>query len=430
MIDRNIVRNQTDAVRRAVESRRCVCEIDEWISLDGEFKALSSEADGLRALRNTMSHRVSALKKAGEDANGPMEESRKAGERIGLLEQDMKRIEARMHQILLSIPNIPDPDVPVGGEEVNRVVREWGTPPEFDFSPRPHWELMKGVYDPEAAGTLTGSNFILFRGWAARLQRKLISWMLDSHHAAGMEEVWPPFLASRESVTATGQLPKLADDMYRLERDDLFLIPTGEVPITNIYRNALLAEADLPVRLCGYTPCFRREAGSYGKDTRGLNRVHQFEKVEMVWLTHPESSGAAHEEMLAHASGLLQKLGLHYRVVLLATGDLGFSAARCYDLEIWSPGQGKWLEVSSVSNFHDFQARRGNIRYRPSGGGKPLFVHTLNGSGLALPRLVSALVETHQREDGSVDTEGLMARLVIPEQCGPPEQQLCHPVNG
>lgn len=229
-----------------------------------------------------------------------------------------------------------------------------------------------------------------------------------------MEEVWPPFLACRESVTATGQLPKLADDMYRLERDDLFLIPTGEVPITNLYRGAMLRESDLPVKLCGYTPCFRREAGSYGKDTRGLNRVHQFEKVEMVWLAHPEQSRRAHEAMLAQASSLLQKLGLHYRVVLLATGDLSFSAARCYDLEIWSPGQGKWLEVSSVSNFRDFQARRGNIRFKPDRGGKPVFVHTLNGSGLALPRLMAALVETWQRSDGTVDVEELSSRLVIP----------------
>jgi len=323
-----------------------------------------------------------------------------------------------MNEIQLSIPNIPDPDVPVGGEEANQEVRRWGSPPTFDFAPRPHWELMKGVYEPEAAGEIAGSNFILFRGWAARLQRKLINWMLDIHHSAGMEEVWPPFLASRESVTATGQLPKLEEDMYRLERDDLFLIPTGEVPITNLYRGTMLTEAKLPVKLCGYTPCFRREAGSYGKETRGLNRVHQFEKVEMVWLVHPEESRKAHEEMLAHAARLLERLGLHYRVLLLASGDLGFSAARCYDLEIWSPGQEKWLEVSSVSNFHDFQARRGNIRFKPDGGGKPMFVHTLNGSGLALPRLISTLVETFQRADGKVDAEGLLSRLVIPEKGG------------
>jgi len=418
MIDRMILRNDPERVRRAVAERKCVCSIDEWLSLDERLRTAGSEADGLRAIRNSLSLQVSALKKAGLPADEAMEESRAAGERIALLERDLKAIETRMNEIQLSIPNIPDPDVPVGGEEANQEVRRWGSPPTFDFAPRPHWELMKGVYEPEAAGEIAGSNFILFRGWAARLQRKLINWMLDIHHSAGMEEVWPPFLASRESVTATGQLPKLEEDMYRLERDDLFLIPTGEVPITNLYRGTMLTEAKLPVKLCGYTPCFRREAGSYGKETRGLNRVHQFEKVEMVWLVHPEESRKAHEEMLAHAARLLERLGLHYRVLLLASGDLGFSAARCYDLEIWSPGQEKWLEVSSVSNFHDFQARRGNIRFKPDGGGKPMFVHTLNGSGLALPRLISTLVETFQRADGTVDAEGLLSRLVIPEKGG------------
>jgi len=418
MIDRMILRNDPERVRCAVAERKCVCSIDEWLSLDERLRTAGSEADGLRAIRNSLSLQVSALKKAGLPADEAMEESRAAGEKIALLERDLKAIETRMNEIQLSIPNIPDPDVPVGGEEANQEVRRWGSPPTFDFAPRPHWELMKGVYEPEAAGEIAGSNFILFRGWAARLQRKLINWMLDSHHSAGMEEVWPPFLASRESVTATGQLPKLEEDMYRLERDDLFLIPTGEVPITNLYRGTMLTEAKLPVKLCGYTPCFRREAGSYGKETRGLNRVHQFEKVEMVWLVHPEESRKAHEEMLAHAARLLERLGLHYRVLLLASGDLGFSAARCYDLEIWSPGQEKWLEVSSVSNFHDFQARRGNIRFKPDGGGKPMFVHTLNGSGLALPRLISTLVETFQRADGTVDAEGLLSRLVIPEKGG------------
>jgi seryl-tRNA synthetase len=421
MIDRMILRNDPERVRKAVAAKKCVCLIDEWLSMDERLRVLSSEADGLRALRNSLSLRVSALKKAGQPADAAVEDSRAAGEKIALLERDTKTLEARMNEIQLSIPNIPDPDVPLGGEDANLEIRRWGAPPNFDFTPRPHWELMKGVYEPEAAGEIAGSNFILFRGWAARLQRKLINWMLDNHHSAGMEEVWPPFLASRESVTATGQLPKLEEDMYRLERDDLFLIPTGEVPITNLYRGAMLSGPSLPVKLCGYTPCFRREAGSYGKETRGLNRVHQFEKVEMVWLTHPEESRKAHETMLAHAAGLLEHLGLHYRVLLLASGDLSFSAARCYDLEIWSPGQKKWLEVSSVSNFHDYQARRGNIRFRPDGGGKPMFVHTLNGSGLALPRLISTLVETFQRADGTVDVEELLSRLVIPEKSGSPE---------
>ncbi len=428
MIDRNLLRNDPDLVKRSARAKRCVCGIEEWLELDSRMRALSLEADGLRAQRNSLSHRVSVLKKSGGDFREAMEESRLAGERIALLEAEMKNLEPRMTELVLAMPNIPDPDVPEGGEEANLEVSKWGGPPTFDFTPRPHWELMKGVFDPEAAGVIAGSSFVLLRGWAAGLQRRLIGWMVENHLRAGMEEVWPPFLACRDSVTATGQLPKLADDMYLLERDDLFLIPTGEVSITNLYRGATLRESDLPVKLCGYTPCFRREAGSYGKDTRGLNRVHQFEKVEMVWLTHPEESHRAHEAMLAQATGLLEKLGLHYRVVLLAAGDLSFSAARCYDLEIWSPGQMKWLEVSSVSNCRDFQARRGNIRFKPSGGGKPAFVHTLNGSGLALPRLMAALVETWQRPDGTVDVEGLSSRLVIPQEGRAPQEQPDHSV--
>lgn len=414
MLDRNLLRNDPERVIRAVSARKGVCAVNDWLSMDEEHRALSFEADGLRARRNILSRQVSDLRKAGGPADALMEESRVAGQRISCLETRMKALEAQMNAILLTMPNIPDPDVPPGGEEANIEIRRRGRLPRFGFTPRPHWELLEGYFEPGAAGEITGSNFILFRGWAARLQRKLIDWMLDYHGKAGMEEVWPPFLASRESLTATGQLPKLADDMYRLEKDDLFLIPTGEVPLTNLFRGAIMKESSLPVKLCGYTPCFRREAGSYGKETRGLNRVHQFEKVEMVWFTHPDRSSDAHEELLAHASGMLEALRIPYRVVLLASEDLGFAAARCYDLEVWSAGQEKWLEVSSISNFRDFQTRRGNIRFKPDSGGKPLFPHTLNGSGLALPRLVAALVEACQQEDGSVDVSGLMSRFVIP----------------
>ncbi len=318
-----------------------------------------------------------------------------------------------LDRLEMGFPNIPDHDVPRGGEENNLEVDRQGTIPRFTFQPRPHWELMKGVYDPAEAGKIAGSNFILFRGWAARLQRTLINWMLDYHTQRGIEEVWSPFLANGDSMTATAQIPKMADDMYEIQRDGLYLIPTGEVPLTNIYRDRTLEESQLPVMLCGYTPCFRREAGSYGKDTRGLNRVHQFEKVEMVRLEHPERSDHAQGEMVDHVTGMLRELNIPYRVLLLATGDLSFAAARCFDIEIWSAGQEKWLEVSSISNFRDFQARRGSMKFRPASGGKPRYLHTLNGSGLALPRLISSIVENNQLEDG-----GIRLPAVIAERMG------------
>lgn len=401
MLDRELLRHDPAKVAGACASKNEPCRIDEWSACDEARRTAVHELDELRKRRNELSQRVSAVKRAGGDASALMEEARAAGERIPELEAEEKALGERMDALELTFPNIPDPGVPEGRDaSANVVVREWGSLPEFGFEPRPHWELLQGVLDPEASGRIAGSNFILLRGWAARLQRRLISWMIDRHAAAGMEEIWPPFLASAESMTATGQLPKLGADMYCLQADGLYLIPTGEVPATNLYRGALLDEKDLPVRMCCYTPCFRREAGSYGRDTRGLNRVHQFEKVEMVRLEHPERSEAALEEMVEQACSLLRTLGIPYRVVLLSTGDLSFSAAKCYDIEIWSPGQQRWLEVSSVSNFRDFQARRGGMRFKPAAGGKPRLLHTLNGSGLALPRLVAALVENRQRPDG------------------------------
>ncbi|HOA05339.1 MAG: serine--tRNA ligase [Candidatus Fermentibacter daniensis] len=401
MLDRELLRHDPEKVRQACESKNEPCRIDRWLACDEARRNATVELDGLRRRRNELSRQVSAARRDGGDAAALMEEARGTGDGIQELEAREKALGAEMETLELSFPNIPDEDVPRGRDaSANVVLREWGEKPAFDFEPRPHWDLLEGVLDFEAAGRIAGSNFILLRGWAARLQRTLISWMLDRHSASGMEEIWPPFLASADSMTATGQLPKLGDDMYSLPGDGLYLIPTGEVPVTNLYRGETLDEKDLPVRMCCYTPCFRREAGSYGRETRGLNRVHQFEKVEMVRLEHPDRSSAAHEEMIEQACSLLRTLGVPYRVMLLSTGDLSFSAARCCDLEIWSGGQQRWLEVSSVSNFRDFQARRGNIRFRPAGGGKTRFVHTLNGSGLALPRLIAALVENRQRADG------------------------------
>lgn len=401
MLDRELLRHDPERVRLACGAKNEPCRIDEWTGVDEARRAVVHELDQVRKRRNELSQQVSALKRAGGDASSLMDEARATGELIPELENREKALGIEMDGLELSFPNLPDADVPEGRDASdNVVVREWGEKPLFGFEPRPHWELMEGVLDFEASGRIAGSNFILLRGWAARLQRELISWMLDRHSASGMEEIWPPFLACADSMTATGQLPKLGADMYRLDADGLYLIPTGEVPVTNLYRGETLEERQLPVRMCCYTPCFRREAGSYGRDTRGLNRVHQFEKVEMVRIEHPDRSEAAHAEMLEHAESLLRTLSVPYRVVLLSTGDLSFSAAKCFDIEIWSGGQQRWLEVSSISNFRDFQARRGNMRFKPAGGGRTRLVHTLNGSGLALPRLIAALVENRQREGG------------------------------
>ncbi|HOP25788.1 MAG TPA: serine--tRNA ligase [Candidatus Sabulitectum sp.] len=412
MLDRKRLRKEPHLIEQAIAAKNEKAKLDLWTAADTEKRSLMLQVENLRNTRNELSRTVAMKKRQGENADLEVEESRKTGEELSALEKRLSVLDEELNAMELSFPNVPDADVPVGGEENNIVMEEGGTMPSFQFQPRPHWELMENVFLPAESGKITGSNFILFRGWAARLQRTLISWMLDTHTENGMEEVWPPFLANRDSMTATAQLPKMEDDMYEIARDGLFLIPTGEVPITNLYRNAMLEESELPLRLCGYTPCFRREAGSYGKDTRGLNRVHQFEKVEMVRFEHPDRSDQAHMEMVKHVTGMLDELELPWRILLLATGDLSFAAARCYDIEIWSAGQEKWLEVSSVSNFRDFQARRGSVRFKPAGGGKPQFVHTLNGSGLALPRLIAALVENHQTEDGRMRLpEALAVRM-------------------
>lgn len=403
MLDRGLLRNEPDRVREASLNKGEPCPIDRWLVLDRKRRDLLGRTESLRRRRNELSLEVSSLKKNGASADIQIAESKKVGDSIGLIDKELSAIDKTMAEVELQFTNIPDHDVPIGKDESdNEIVKAAGAKPSFDFKPKPHWEILGNLFDQKASGDIAGANFILLRGWAAWLQRKLINWMMDFHSEAGMEEIWTPFLANRESMTASGQIPKLEYDMYHIEKDDLFLIPTGEVPLTNIYRNTTVNEGVLPVTLVGYTPCFRREAGSYGKDTRGLNRVHQFEKVEMVRFEHPDRSEEALDEMVSHVEKMLGLLELPYRISILATGDLSFAAAKCYDFEVWSAGQEKWLEVSSISNFRDFQSRRGNIRYKPSGGGKPLFVHTLNGSGLALPRIIAALIENGQTEDGKI----------------------------
>jgi seryl-tRNA synthetase len=362
------------------------------------------DLEDLKAKRNVASAEVARLKRAGKDAESMIAESRGLGDRIAALEGDLAAVEGTLEEFLLSVPNITLPEVPDGGEEHNRVVRSWGDPRPTE-GVVPHWEIATraGLVDFERGAKVSGSGFLAFRGAGARLVRSLITWMLDLHATEhGYEEIWAPSVVNRAAMTGTGQLPKFEDDVYALREEGMYLIPTAEVPVTNLYRDETLDAAELPRGFVAYTPCFRREAGAAGKDTRGLLRLHLFDKVELVRYATPETSSAQLELLTGHAEVVLQRLGLPYRVVLLASGDTGFASAKTYDLEVWSPGVGRWLEVSSCSTFGEFQARRMNLRYRPGGGEKPRFVHTLNGSGLALPRVIAALLEHHQRPDGGV----------------------------
>lgn len=377
--------------------------IDRAEALDRRRRALLGRVEERKAARNAASQEVARRKRAGEDAEELIVRTRALGDEIAALERECDEVVAELEALQYELPNIPLPDVPEGGEEANRVVRTWGEPRPAD-GVRPHWEVGErlGLLDLARGAKISGSGFVVFRGLGARLTRALMSFMLDLHtREHGYEELWVPALVNRQSMTGTGQLPKFEDDAY-LATDDLFLIPTAEVPVTNLYRDEVLDASALPKAMTAYSPCFRREAGAHGKDTRGLIRVHEFDKVELVRYTTPEDSNAQLELLTSHAEVVLQRLGLPYRVVLLAAGDLGFASAKTYDLEVWAPGVGKWLEVSSCSTFTDFQARRANIRYRPAPGAKPRFVHTLNGSGLAFPRTIIALLEHYQRPDGTV----------------------------
>ncbi len=408
MLDAKLIRNETNKVRQALINRNADTAIlDEFLDLDEQRRKILWEAEALKAERNAVSEEIAKMKKAKQDASSEIARMREVGSRIKQMDSDVSEIETRLSDIAFNIPNIPHSSVPVGPDETaNQLVKTWGQPKDFDFEPVPHWELATSldIIDFERGSKIAGSGFILYKGWGARLERSLLNWMLDVHTSEhGYREVFPPFLINRRSMMGTGQLPKFAEDMYHTDKDDdLYLDPTAEVPVTNIYMDEILDASDLPQYLTAYTACFRREAGSAGKDTRGLLRVHQFNKVEMVKFVAPETSYDEHEGLLANAEAILQRLNIPYRVLLLSTGDLSFSAAKCYDLEIYAPGVDQWLEVSSCSNFEDFQARRANIRYRPEPGAKPEFVHTLNGSGVALPRLVVALLETYQQADGTI----------------------------
>lgn len=378
--------------------------VDRAIALDAERRTLIQAVEERKAARNTGSQEVARRKKARESADDLIEQTRALGVEIARLETELSAAEGQLDRIMLELPNTPLTDVPEGGEDDGQVLRAWGTPRE-DASLRPHWEIgtALGILDLTRGAKLAGSGFIVFRGLGARLARALITMMIDVHvRDHGYDEVWVPFVVNRTTATTTGQLPKFEDDMYVIREDDLFLVPTAEVPVTSLHRDEILDVADLPKGYVCYTPCFRREAGAHGKDTRGLLRVHQFDKIELVRLTTPDDAASQHEHLTSHAETILRMLELPYRVKLLAAGDTSFASAKTYDLEVWAPGVGAWLEVSSCSTFTDFQARRGNIRFRGARGDKPRFVHTLNGSALAFPRTIAALLEHHQRPDGTV----------------------------
>ncbi|HON11325.1 MAG TPA: serine--tRNA ligase [Chitinispirillaceae bacterium] len=406
MLDIQRIRDNADQVRQVVLNKKSPVDIDAVLSLDNKRRDTIQEVERLKNLRNTRSIEIAALKKEKKDASALIDEMKSVSERIKALDTELGSIESEIQEYLIRIPNIPHSSVPHGESEKDNVaVSEWGETPQFDFKPRDHLELGTAldIIDFPRGAKIAGAGFPVLKGAGALLERALINFFLDTHtRKNGYLEIFPPFLANRASHFGTGQLPKSEDQMYYINEDDLFCIPTAEVPVTNLHRDEVLDQSVLPVKYCAYSACFRREAGSYGKDTKGYLRVHQFNKVELVKYTTPETSYDEHEALRKDAEGILQALGLKYRVLLLCDADLSFAAAKCYDLEAWAPGEGKFLEVSSCSNFEDFQARRANIRYRPQGGGKPRFVHTLNGSGLATARILVAILETYQTAQGTV----------------------------
>jgi seryl-tRNA synthetase len=406
VLDLRFVRENIELLKEKLALRGDTLDLTPFLQLEQERRGLIQEVEALRSQRNQVSDEISRIKQQKGDAADLIARMRGVSERIKTLEDDLKGKEEWVQAFLLVIPNIPHESVPVGkGAADNKEVRKWSAPPSFGFEPKPHWDIGEAldILDFKAGAKLAGARFTLYKDLGARLERALINFMLDLHvNEHGYREVLPPFMVNRDAMIGTGQLPKFADDLFKIEGLDYFLIPTAEVPVTNIHREETLDEKDLPVYYCAYTPCFRKEAGSYGKDTRGIIRQHQFNKVELVKLTTPETSYDELEKLLADAEEVLRRLEIHYRVVSLCTGDLGFSAAKTYDIEVWLPGQREYKEISSCSNFEAFQARRASIRFRREGKKGTELVHTLNGSGLAVGRTVVAILENYQQEDGSV----------------------------
>jgi seryl-tRNA synthetase len=406
MLDVRLLREDREQLCEGLEKRGESVDVDRLVRLDEEYRSLLAESERLKAERNARSKEIGEMIREGrgDRAVALKSEMREVAERIKSLDEQSSANKDTLDSLLLEIPNLPHPSVPVGGAEANVVLRQWGEPRSFDFTPRPHWEVGEalGILDLERASKISGSGFVGLTGAGAALSRALIAFMLDRHRARGYREIAPPYLVNAATATATGHLPKFEEQLYACERDELYLIPTAEVPIMGWHREEILNEADLPIRYCAHTPCFRREAGAAGRDTRGLIRVHQFDKVEMVAITSPETSYEVLESLTADAEAILQALGLPYRVLLLAGGDMGNAAAKTYDIEAWAPGVGMWLEVSSCSNCEAYQSRRANLRFRSEGTSGTRHPHTLNGSGVALPRTIIALLENWQNADGTV----------------------------
>lgn len=407
MLDVKLLRSDLDKVKQALNHRgKSSEELERFTSLDNRRRQLLQEVEQLKNRRNVVSQEVAKLKKEKQNADSLIEEMRKVGDRIKELDEEIRTLEAEIDAIVLAIPNVPHSSVPVGSsEEENVEIRRIGDVPEFGFEPKAHWDIAQelGILDFEAAAKVTGSRFVFYKGTGARLERALMNFMMDLHaDQHGYEEMLPPYIVNRDSLTGTGQLPKFEEDVFKISESDYFLIPTAEVPVTNYHREEILSIDDLPKNYVAFSACFRSEAGSAGRDTRGLIRQHQFNKIELVKLVAPESSYDELEKLTANAEKVLQLLKLPYRVLTLCTGDIGFSSAKTYDLEVWLPSSGSYREISSCSNFEDFQARRANIRFRREAKAKPEFVHTLNGSGLAIGRTVAAILENYQQADGSV----------------------------
>jgi seryl-tRNA synthetase len=414
MLDLNYLRDNIDAARQRLADRGFLLDVQTFQALDGERKTVIYDVERLRQQRNTSSEEIAKLLKEKVDVTDKRNEMKAVAQQIKDKEEALRAIEEKLHQFAAVIPNLPDPEVPVGPtDEQNVEVRRVGEPPKFDFQPKAHWDIgpALGILDLERATKITGSRFPLLAGKGARVERALINFMLDIHtNEHGYKEILPPFMVNSNSLFGTGNLPKFEEDLFKLRNTDYYLIPTAEVPVTNIYRDEVIEGERLPIKFAAFTPCFRSEAGSYGKDVRGVFRQHQFNKVELVKFSLPEESNAELEALTANAEEILKRLKIAYRVVIHATGDMGFSACKSYDIEVWLPGQNAYREISSCSNFGDFQARRANIRYRPKGGGKVRFAHTLNGSGLAIGRTWIAIMENYQQKDGTV---------VIPEALRP-----------
>jgi seryl-tRNA synthetase len=418
MLDLGYVRQHLDDIEKMLQNRGVALDLGPFREIDGERRKIIHATEQMKADRNKASDEIVSLKKAGKDASAILARMKNVSDEIKKNDERIAELDERVKQFLLVIPNMPHASVPVGhGAEDNREVRRWGAPPKFDFTPRPHWELGEacGILDLAAAVKIAAARFAVYKSWGARLERAIANFFLDTHTAPepkghGYTEILPPFIVNTASLTGVGQLPKFAADMFHLEGTDLWLTPTAEVELTSLYRDDTLDAADLPVKVCAWTACFRSEAGAAGKDTRGIKRQHQFQKVEMFKFTRPEQSYDELERLVGNAEAVLQKLGLHYRTVLLCTGDMGFASSKTYDVEVWLPSSGEFMEISSCSNTEAFQARRSGIRFKQKGGGKSEFVHTLNGSGLAVGRTWIAIVENYQQADGSI---------VIPEALRP-----------